>query len=349
MQRLLSSITLGTAIFFTGAVAVMADSKLKVFDWAGYDDPAFFEKYVTKYGDKPHFSFFASDIEALSKVGAGFKPDLSDMCVSTLDRWVDEGLVKPINTSLLPEWENVSPTLRNMATQDGEVWMVPFNWGYSGLVYRTDKVDKNDLGLDVFVNPVYKDRVSMLGTFMDPYSLAFIATGAHSFTDLSDDQVDMATEWLRRAHQNVQFYWRTAGDINQALANGEIEAAWAWNQTYAELIREGHSVDMLQEPSKVATWACGYVHIKESEASDEEVYDFLNAVLDPQSGANILEAWNYGPANTRSFELVDQKTIESAGFDSDGTLLENSFFQSTPAPELYDTLSRSFAKIKSGL
>jgi spermidine/putrescine transport system substrate-binding protein len=44
--------------------AAMADSTITVFDWSGYEDPAFDEAFTDKHGFSPRFAYFADEEEA---------------------------------------------------------------------------------------------------------------------------------------------------------------------------------------------------------------------------------------------------------------------------------------------
>ena len=65
-------ITAFIASLFMTVTAVSANDQIIVFDWGGYEDPAFFTTYVDKYGGSPEYSFFSDEEEAFQKVRAGF-------------------------------------------------------------------------------------------------------------------------------------------------------------------------------------------------------------------------------------------------------------------------------------
>ena len=88
-----------TSIFFTGT-AVSANDQIIVFDWGGYEDPAFFTAYVDKYGTSPEYSFFSDEEEAFQKVRAGFKADLGHPCSQSIVKWRNAGIIEPIDTKL---------------------------------------------------------------------------------------------------------------------------------------------------------------------------------------------------------------------------------------------------------
>src|SRR5438552_2957877 len=85
-----------------------------LFQWQDYVDPHFTAGYEAAWHEKPGTSIFADEDEALAKMRAGFKPDVMGPCLYSLPRWKEAGLLAPIDTSKLKNWNKLSPTLRNL-------------------------------------------------------------------------------------------------------------------------------------------------------------------------------------------------------------------------------------------
>ncbi|MBT4890697.1 MAG: ABC transporter, partial [Rhodospirillales bacterium] len=120
-----------------------AAGDVNYFTWSGYDDPAFFQAYMAKYGGEPDYSFFGSEDEGLAKVRAGFKPTVGHPCSDTVSRWARAGITKGIDTSRLSNYGGLYPELANLPgnSHNGEKVFVPFDWGNSSVIFRTDLVD----------------------------------------------------------------------------------------------------------------------------------------------------------------------------------------------------------------
>ncbi|MCB1455539.1 MAG: polyamine ABC transporter substrate-binding protein, partial [Nitratireductor sp.] len=70
---------LGLAVLLVSSAPLVAhseDKDLIVFDWSGYEDPAFHPAYTEKHGDSPTFAFFVDEEEAFQKLRSGFKADI---------------------------------------------------------------------------------------------------------------------------------------------------------------------------------------------------------------------------------------------------------------------------------
>ena len=344
---------LALAAAFSGLpLAAGAQSEILVFDWSGYEDPAFHEAFTEKRGHSPNFAFFADEEEAFQKLRAGFKADLAHPCSQSVPRWREAGLLEPIDPDRIVNWNQLNPQLRDLPgfVHDGKPWWVPFEWGNTGLTYRTDQVPAEDVtSLRVFADPKYEGKVSIGDNVDDAYALASLAIGLTDWTEMTDEQFVEASEFLRAVHQNVRLYWTDNADISQAMANGEVLIAWTWNETPVTLAADGHPVAMNKDTEEgLSTWVCGYVHLKDGQGSADETYDFLNAVVDPRVSPYMVEAWGYGHSNLEGMAAVDPEILEAKGYADVERFRAKTLFQAPMPPELRQRMIAEFEQIKAG-
>ncbi len=324
---------------------------LKVFDWSGYEDSGFFIIYLDKHGGAPSYAFFGSEEEAYTKLRSGFKSDLAHPCIGVTKKWADAGVIKPIDTSRIANWEKLLPAIKGVkgVNFDGKTWMVPFDWGNSGLIYRTDKVSEAEVSLNLATSPKFQGKVAIPDIVTSAYAMAALATGVRDWTNLTDAQFKAASEYLRKLHKNVRFYWSDPGQLDQALASGEVVMGWGWNQSELNLLGNNTPAKMLKDIDKgVATWICGYVHLADGETSDDQVYDMLNALTSTASGKYIIEAWGYAHSNAKSYGQVDPATIKKYGFDQAEAFFKDSLLTSALDPKMESRMVKEFERIKAG-
>ncbi len=344
---------------FACAAAISAGSAsaggadLTVFDWSGYEDPGFFASYMEKYGNEaPSYSYFGSQEEAFTKLSSGFTADLAHPCSDAVRKWVAADLIQPLDESKLTNWADVLPEIKEVdaIVLDGQLYMLPFEWGNTGLIYRTDKISGDDISLQLLADPAYAGKIAIPDAASSAYALAALATGnADDYTNLSDEQFKEASDFLRSIHPNMRFYWSDAGQFDQAMTSGEIELGWAWNQSELNLIWNEVPAAMMRDVDKgIATWACGYVHLKSSTTPVDQVYDLLNALTDPASGQYIIDNWGYPHSNAKAFEVADKANIEAYGFSDPKSFFEGSLFFDAVNPELEAKMLAEFERIKAG-
>lgn len=350
--------TLGTAaaaaaaLCLTMGTAGAQDAELVVFDWSGYEDPEFYKGYTEEHGQGPTFAFFGDEEEAFQKLRAGFKADLAHPCSQSVNRWKDAGLIEPMDASKISAYGDLIPGLRDMAGfNDGDkVWMVPIDWGNTALTYRTDLVDEADVAsLQAFADPKFAGKVSVGDNVDDAYALGFLAVGVTDWTKASDEEFQKASEFLRKVHQNVRVYWQDGASLAQAMASGEVELAWAWNETSVTMQAEGHPVVMKRDTEEgLSTWVCGYAKLANGEGSDEKVYDFINAWLEERTADYIVNAWGYGHSNQVGLNKIDQATLASMGYDNLEAFRAKTLWQAPMPSALREKMIAEFEQIKAG-
>ena len=346
----IKAITIATVL--QASMAMADGSALTVFDWSGYEDPGFFGAYVTKHEEVPSYTFFGSVDEAFTKLQSGFDADLAHPCSDAVRKWHAAGLLQPLDTSKLTNWGTMLPEVKNAdgVMIDDQVWMMPFEWGNTGLIYRTDKITDAAVSLQLLADPAYQGKVSIPDGASSSYALASLATGnGADYTNLDDAQFQQVSDFLREVHKNVRFYWTDAGQLDQAMASGEVDMGWAWNQSELNLIWNEVPAKMMRDPEKgVATWVCGYVHLKSSTTPVDQVYDLLNALSEPESGKYIIENWGYPHANAEAYPISDQALVKQYGFDDPKAVFEGSLFFDAVDPALDAKMLKEFERIKAG-
>lgn len=351
---LIASFAVALALGVAPMSAQAADGELTVFDWAGYEDPAFHPAYGEKHGASPTFAFFGDEEEAFQKLRTGFKADVGHPCSQSVGKWRDAGLLKPLDTSKIPEWDNIVPGIKAMkdlmTTADGKAWMVPFDWGNTALTYRTDTVQEADIGsLKAFADPRFKDRVSIGDNVDDAYALASLVIGLTDWTAMTDAQFDEASAFLREVHKNVRLYWTDNTELSQAIAGEEVDLAWAWNETATTLQADGVPVAIKKDTAEgLSTWVCGYVLLEGGTGSEDKAYDYLNATLDPAVSSYIVTEWGYGHGNATGMAAVDPETLKATGYDDVSSFVDKTLFQSPVPVELKQKMIAEFEKIKAG-
>jgi spermidine/putrescine transport system substrate-binding protein len=333
-------------------MAAADGADLTVFDWSGYEDQGFFGDYVTKHSAAPTYTFFGSQDEAFTKLRSGFDADLAHPCSDAVRKWVAADLLQPLDAAKLKNWDNLLPEIKDVdgVVIDGNVYMMPFEWGNTGLIYRTDKINDDQISLQLLADPAFQGKIAIPDSASSSYALAALATGnGADYTNLSDAQFKEASDFLRSIHPNVRFYWSDAGQMDQAMASGELDMGWAWNQSELNLIWNEVPAKMMRDIDKgIATWVCGYVHLKSSTTPMDQVYDLLNALSEPASGKYIIESWGYPHANAEAFAMSDQDLIKQYGFDNPKAFFDGSLFFDAVTPELEVKMLKEFERIKAG-
>jgi spermidine/putrescine-binding protein len=321
---------------------------LTCLEWGGYDAPEYFSSYVAKYGAQPNFSIFAGEEDALAKVLAGFAADVMHPCNYSVARFVNAGVAKEIDTSRLSHWNDIFPALQ---TAEGVIWegktvMAPADWGNSSMAFRPDLLPPefvDNPSWSIFYDEEYKGRVAMTDNEMAiiigamvggmPYDEAYKMEGATLEA--------AAKEWGTKAVNVSKFLWTDSSEVQQAMASGEIVAAYAWNDLVANLRAEGVPVVFAKPKEGMFTWFCGLTLLNTGKADEQAAYDFIDAWLAPETGKALIEGSGYGHANMKAFEIADPEAIANMGITDPVEMMKDTIVFKTPS----DTVQEGFNKV----
>ncbi|MCK0166812.1 extracellular solute-binding protein [Jannaschia sp. S6380] len=296
-------------------IALPAAAQLTVFDYAGFENPAFHTAYTETHGEGPDFAFFGDEEEAFQKLSSGFRADVTHICAGSVPKFVESGLLEPWDLSRIDAWDDLSRDLTGQDVASGDdVYFVPVDYGSTAIAYDTENVPEEDVAtLDVFTNPKYQGRMTLPDNVDDAYALAYLATGTTDWSNATDAQFEAASDWLRQVHPNLRTYWTDPAELSQLLASGEVLIAWAWNETLPTMVQEGFPIGFQREAAEGSSlWLCGYVNMKEADGEEDRAYDYLNAMLDPSSTEALLDA-GYGQSNQAAMEGQGEEALTASG------------------------------------
>ena len=323
-----------------------------VFEWSGYEVPELYGSYMKTYGKAPEFAFFADINEAFQKVRNGYAADLSHPCSDDMPKWDDAGLVLPIDTGRLSNWKDVIPTLQTFkgVVLGGEVRMVPLDWGNSSVVYRTDLASEyvGEESWKILFDERYKGRLAMYDTSTAVIVAGLVLGYGNGVWSMSDAQIAECRKLLEKQAKLMRFYWSDQSEIEQALASGEVVAAYAWNDAYVRLKDQGIPVKYMHPKEGILTWLCGLARLKNGTGDEQMVYDYLDAWLAPETGKYVIEEFGYGHANRKAFALASPEKVAALGFSADPAemLAEGHIFSYIP-PKINQKYIDMFEEVKA--
>jgi spermidine/putrescine transport system substrate-binding protein len=340
---------LGASVIALAASSALAqDSELLVFDYAGFENPAFHTKYTEKHGQSPTWTFFGDEEEAFQKLRSGFQSDVTHICGGSVTKWVESGLLEPWDKSRIEAYADLDANLlgTDVTEGDADVYFIPTDWGATATLYNTEQVPAEDVAsLQVFANPKYAQRITIPDNVDDAYALAYLATGVTDWSNATEEQFQAASAWLRQIHPNLRTYWTDPAELVTLMATGEILVAWAWNESLPTLVGEGLPVAYQREPAEGSSlWLCGFVNMAEAPGSEDKVYDYVNAFLDPSSTAPLLEG-GWGHANAAAMATKDAAELEAVGLGA----ISGPVLAQLPMPiALREKQQAEFERIKAG-
>lgn len=312
----------------TAAPAEAPTGPLVLLEWSGYELPEFWQPFADKYPDVTvDFSFFAEDAEAFAKLQTGFQSDLVHPCSSWWKLYVDNGLVQPIDTSKLSNWPGIRAEFAKEGQFDGKQYFVPWEWGYESILVRADKVSElPDSWADLW-DPQYAGHVALWDSGEANHAVAALALGFDPW-NTTPEQDEQIKQKLIEIKPNLITYWVDFTEVPLLISSGD---AWvvanAWQDAYTTLIDEGVAVEYIEPKEGRLGWVCGYA-ISSKTRNVDLAHEYLNAIIAPQSMANMSNEYAYGAANADALPLTDESYVKIMQLDQPDIIQRTVFYQS---------------------
>jgi len=301
------------------------DGPVTFFEWAGYDDtaPWMWKTYTSgEYAQSSplKFEFLENDIQALAKVASGYSPDVIHPCIAYWPDFQAAGLIQPWDKALLPDYEGIPEAIRGPGvSEDGLIYHVPFDIGFSSLVYRADKIPitPEEESWSLLLDPAYEGK---LATYSDPVTIikigALINAGEPIDPNkLDSDQIAAAKETMIKAKPQIRNFWSGNQDNINDFINGNVWATYMWPDGYLQALRheklQGVDVRYMWPKEGRLAWVCGFVLHANTERPGRATLA-IAAANTPQAAASLTDVFAYGSAQQAGVtDLIKDKELIS--------------------------------------
>lgn len=321
-------------------------STLTVLEWAYYEVPEMWVEFGEQYPDvEVTFNFGASDPDIFAKTLAGSGEDIMHLYTPYLQFYVDEGLVQPIDTSKMENWDKVPAGFAESCTIDGVVYCVPWDWGFTSILYRTDKIPEGVDSWSALFNEAYAGHVSMWDDGPGAVTIASYALGLDE-RDLTEEQLETITQmWIDQRDLNL-FYWTDEPSLEAAMTSGDVWLAYAWNGAYYRLLSAGVPVAYANPTEGRNSWI-GQYGISATTENYDLALAFLDGKLGEQTASHLLVDYAYGHVVPDYFSVVeDANLIEALSLD-DPSILDRTNFTLPISAAQRDRFVQLWAEVKA--
>jgi spermidine/putrescine transport system substrate-binding protein len=321
---------------------------LSVLEWSGYEDPLYWADFQAANPEaQVNFSFGISDADIYGKVKAGDQSDLFHAYTGWLQFYVDEGLVEEIDTSRLSNWDKVPDSFKAVGQFNGKQYFVPFDWGFTSILYRTDKVEGEIDSWSALFDDRYAGHISM---WDDGPAAVTVSSYIHGYdeTAITDEQLAaIQQEWTEQAPLNFSYWASEYGDLVPWVQSGDVWVAYSWQGAYATLLAEGVPVAYADPVEGRNSWV-GVYGMRKGTTNVDLAYAFLDGKLGAMTGENLVNNFYYGTANGDVMASITDETLKEAFAIDDPTILERTNFTPNLTAEQRDAWTQMWAEVKAG-
>lgn len=294
--------------------------KLSVLEWGGYEaggTPA--QKsgmwagtpYTREFGKHSVvYTYIVNDDQSLNKAATSGPFDIMHPCNEMLPSFVQRGLIQPWDTDLLESFKNLNPYLVEKGKVNGKQYMIPWDWGYASLLYRSDKVAPEDAtGWELAWNKKYSGRISLWNGSGSNLEVAALKLGYKNMDTMSTDQLAKAKQALVEQKPLNKFYWSSEyGQMQPAFKSGDIWITYAWQDAYVAMSKAGLKVAYLEPSQGKLSWFCGFV-LGSQTKNFFHAHKYVESFINHHACVQMTNLFYYGTADAtiKPKEVKDPK------------------------------------------
>lgn len=236
---------------------------------------------------------------------------LTEWMVARLIRF---GYVQELDEANIPNKKNLTPALLNPDFDPGRKRSLPWQNGFAGLAWNTEKVPQGLESLDDLWSPDLKGKVTVLSEMRDTMGIILLSQGVDiTSADWGADEYAAAIEVLEKNVKSGQIFGIKGNEYMQDFVSGDALAAIAWSGDITVLNAEaGYEKWKFALPSTGGTlWGDTFV-VPMGSPRKANAEALMNYYYEPEVAAEVAAWVNYITPVVGAAEVALEKFPEVA-------------------------------------
>lgn len=271
---------------------------LNVLNWSSYIPDEVIREFEKETGIKVNYNTYSSNEELLAKV-SGAKQGTYDLIFPS-DYMVEilkqKNLLEKLNIYKLNNYKNLNPNYLNMQYDINNEYTLPFVAASTVITVDKNIVSENINSYNDLLNPKYKNQIVLIDDQRSIIGIALMANG-FNMNSTNKYELDIAYNWLLKLKDNIKAY--DSDSPKNFIITGEASIGIMWNA-------EG-AIASLEKPNIINIFPkegfCVSVDnfaIPKGAKNIDELYEFIDYILEGKIMAKIIESYPYKTVNKNS-------------------------------------------------
>ena len=301
MKRIFQSLLFSAFTLFTSTL-LAGDTELNLYSWSEYFPKPVLEGFTAKTGIKVNLIIFSSNEELLEKISSGVVSyDLivpSDYAVELL---IARKQLRKIDRTKIANFKNLDPAQMKLPYDKENEFSIPYFWGTTGLAINREVIKDPVDSWSVVFDPKNSGKICMLNDARENFAVALKMMGK-SINETDSNTLKQAAQMLTKQTKLVKAY--DSDSFEDKLRTGEAAIVQGFNGQLAKVIRENKTKFYFVVPKEGAVHWVDNLAIPNVAKHTDAAHAFLNYILEPQIGADIVKAVGYASANTAAKQFI---------------------------------------------
>jgi spermidine/putrescine transport system substrate-binding protein len=279
------------------------------------------DAFTKEYGVAIKYVSYGAEEEVVENIQAGNVYDLALTNPEFIPQMVEEGLLQPIDYRQVPNFKNVSANFRDLFFDPGNMYSIPFHWGTTGLLVRTDLVGHPITSWNDLWDPAFAGKV---GVWAIPRSTIPITLKALGYSANSNEvsELEEARQYLLELKSNAVILSGLEPSIVPLLESDQFVIGYGW--AYDAALAEASSlpIEYIIPEEGTILWMDSLI-IPANANNPRGAELFLNFILQPEVAAEIINESYYPMAVDGTEQYALPEILHNPVIFPDNTQLQN--------------------------
>lgn len=295
--------------------------ELVLYSWVEYMPQSVMDAFEKQYGIRVRYVVYESEEEVYENIRSGAAYDLVLLTGEFIPELAAENLLHPIDYRNVPNFKNVSPSFRDLAIDPGNRYSIPFHWGTTGILVRTDLVDRPITSWNDLWDPAFAGKVGIwpIARSLVPITLKMLGYSANS-----EDRP--ALEKVRRKlfelKPNAVLISTLNASVVPMLESGEVVIAYGWGYDAFIAHESSKPIEYVIPQEGTILWV-DHHFIPASANNPRGAEMFLNFILQPEVAAQIVNESYYPMAVDGTEPFILPEILNDPAIFPDQAQMEN--------------------------
>ncbi len=291
----------------TPTTAKAEAKQLNFYNWTDYIATDTIPNFQKRTGIKVTYDNYSSNDELFAKMTVGNTGyDIIVPTDATLVKMKHGDLLEPLDLTKIPNVGNLDPRFRNAAYDPGNQYSIPWQWGTTGIGFDKTKVGGEVKDWDAFNLPAIKGKSSYLDEARDAFAMALFALKKDPNTT-DDGDLDAAKDYLIELKKKIQ---SITSDYQDPLKSGTLLLSQAYSGDVFTIQGDNPNIEYVIPESGAFSWVDSMA-IPKGAPHPNNAMLFMNYMLEPQVGAALTNAVNYGSPNKAAEKYINKDILDN--------------------------------------
>jgi len=276
--------------------------ELVLYNWVDDMPESVLAAFTKEYGVTVRTVTFESQEEAVENIGNDQVFDVAVIENPFIPALTSANKLARIDFRQVPNFKNISANFRDLAADPGNLYTVPYHYGTTGLLVRTDLVGQAVTSWTDLWHPRYAGKIAVRAQPRELLALTLLSLG-YPLNSEDPQAIDAATERLLQLKKTALLVEVDTPKAVAELLSGKVFILLGWPMDYQFAHAANQAVAYVLPREGTALWSDNYV-IPASSPNKHTAEVLINFLLRPEISAQIVNEKKYPSANEAAYALV---------------------------------------------